>query len=235
MDKFLLKTLSLIFLFLSTEAAVAETVVPVKENENVSIQVSRDNYNRLLVEKDKITRLRFPQKHLSVERDEDGSVYLDVLDDRPFTIFVTTQGGRHFSALVSVAESAGETIRFIEKGASQKVLSRKARPRDLYAEKIKSLIASTEREEKLKGYQANTTKVRSVYLKPSLKAELVWSLSDKNMVSQKFHLINRSSKPISFDESWFKVKATRALMVKNNVIYPNQTVDVVRVLEVAHG
>ncbi len=233
--KFLFKAVLAAVLTAGTQAVLAETVVPIKENENVTIQISKDNYNRLLFEKDKIIKLRFPQNHLSVERDDDGSVYLDALDDRPFTLFVTTKGGRHFSALVTVSESTGETIRFIEKTIPVSKVAQKTKPKDTYAEKIKSLVAATEREEELAGFKANAIRVKPVYLKPSLKAELAWSLSDKNTVSQKFLLANRSSKPIRFDKNWFKDKKTKALLVKSEVIYPNQTVDVVRVLEVSHG
>ncbi|WP_419421625.1 TraK domain-containing protein (plasmid) [Legionella sp. D16C41] len=209
--------------------------MPVKENENVTIQISKDNYNRLLFEKDKIIKLRFPQNYLNVERDDDGSVYLDALDDRPFTLFVTTKGGRHFSAMVTVSESTGETIRFFEKRTPAKKVARQEKPKDTYAEKIKSLVSATEREQAIPGFKANAIKVRPIYLKPSLKAELAFSLSDEKTVSQKFLLANRSSKPIRFDQRWFKDNKTRALLVKNEVIYPNQTIDVVRVLAVSHG
>ncbi len=232
---FLFKTLLAGLLAAGTQTACAETVVPVQENENVAIQISKDNYNRLLVEKDKIIKLRFPKTHLSVERDDDGSVYLDALDDRPFTLFVTTKGGRHFSAMVMVSESKGETIRFIEKRTPARKVVRREKPKDTYADKLKLLVAATLHEKAMSGFKANAIKVKPVYLKPSLKAELAFSLSDEKTVSQKFLLANRSSKPIRFDKRWFKDNKTQAFLVKNDVIYPNQTIDVVRVLEVSHG
>lgn len=233
--KFLFKMVLAGVLAAGTQTVIAETVVPVKENENVAIQISKDNYNRLLVEKDKIIKLRFPQNHLSVERDDDGSVYLDALDDRPFTLFVTTKDGRHFSAMVTVSESNGKTIRFIEKRVPAGKVSRREKPKDTYAAMIQSLVAATEREQVVPGFKVNAIKVKPVYLKPALKASLAFSLSDKKTVSQKFLLANRSSKPIRFDRRWFKDNKTRALLVKSDVIYPNQTIDVVRVLEVSHG
>lgn len=236
MDKeHLFKIILSAMLFVGAQASNAETVVPVKENENVSIQISKENYNRILVESDKIIKLRFPQNRLSVERDDDGSVYLDALDDRPFTLFVTTTGGRHFSALVKVSELNGQTVRFVETKKPLKRLVSKKKPRDNYAEKIKSLVSATAHEQVITGYKVNDAKIRPVYLKPSLKANLAFSLFDKKTVSQKFTLSNHSSKPIRFDQRWFKDKNTRALLVKNDVIYPNQTIDVVRVVEVSRG
>lgn len=236
MGKYAFKILLAGLLGTAVQTINAETVVPVKENENVKIQISKDNYNRLLVEKDKIIRLRFPENHLNVEHDKDGSVYLDARDDRSFTLFVTTEKGRHFSALVTVSESNGETIRFIEqKSPSRLVTQKQPRIKDPYAEKIKALVSATSKEASMAGYKVNAIKVKPVYLLPSLKAELSYSLSDADTVAQKFSISNRSSKPIRFDKRWFKDEKTQALLVKNELIYPNQRIDVIRVMEVSHG
>lgn len=82
-----------LFLVLASPSMHAKDLIGVQENDHVALTLSHDNFNRLYVEGDKITRLRFPEGAMSVENDEDGSVYLDVKDEKPFTLFISTQKG----------------------------------------------------------------------------------------------------------------------------------------------
>ena len=229
-----LKISVLLPLLLSTPVQ-AEKVLTFKENDNVALSISRDNFNRLLVAGDKITNLRFPQNYLSIENDKDGSVYLDAKDDRPFTLFVTTQKGRHFSATITLSQSQGQTIKFVPFKPKPKRLVTKSKPKLSHQTKLVRLIKAVEKEKNLAGYTPSAANGKPVSLVPNLKSHFNYALENNHEIAQKFTLENRGWKPIRFDEKWFKNKETLALLVKSNVIYPHQSLEVIRVQGASHG
>lgn len=222
-------------LFFLSGMVHAESVVPFKENENVEITISKDNYNRIFVENDKILKLRFPEGYLQSQNDEDGSVYVDALDDRPFTLFITTKKGRHLSASVKLADTLGKTIKLKPK---RRVAFNSVRHRantKAQSLPILKLIKAVSAEKQMKGYTALKEKQRDVNLGRHVKSHLIYSLSNKKEVAQKFAVTNTGWKPVRFDRKWFKNKETLGLMVNRDVIYPGKTLVVSRVQEVQHG
>lgn len=218
--------------------AQAQTKLNIVENETIELTLSRTDFNRLFVEGDKITSLRFPEGYLSVENDKDGSVYLDVKDDRVFTLFVTTQKGIHFSALIKVDDTTGQTIGFLPttpKLASINNVSKfsfLAKPEN----ELIALVNSVEKEEQKPGFNAQKLNQKPVQIKPGLTSRLVYTLADAKKMGQKFKITNLTHKPIPFEDKWFKDKDTKALLVKERIVYPNETITVVRVEEgVKHG
>ncbi|MDF1931907.1 type-F conjugative transfer system secretin TraK [Legionella pneumophila] len=56
----------------------------------------------------------FPPNAMAIKRDEqDGSVYVMLAAANPFTLFLTTESGRHFSVTVNGEESLGKTIELV--------------------------------------------------------------------------------------------------------------------------
>lgn len=219
--------------------AEAQTSLHVAENETIELTLSRTDFNRLFVEGDKITTLRFPEGDLSVENDQDGSVYLEVKDDKPFTLFVTTQRGRHFSATIKAFDMTGQTIGLkatdAKNAQSKETVRHKAAPINP-ENALVALITSVEKEEQKTGFKAQRPNLKSVQIKPNLTSTLVYTLSNAQKMGQKFEIKNTGRTPVSFDDRWFKDKDTKALLVRKRMIYPNETITVVRIEEgVQHG
>lgn len=214
----------------------AEKIIQFKENKNVEVTISRDNLNRLLVANDKIINLRFPQSYLNIENDKDGSVYIDARDDRPFTLFVTTRSGRHFSATVKLSNDYGQTIKFVPERVVRRFAA-KAKPKKKvsYQSQLVKLMKAAEQEKGLVGFKATQPHSKAVKLLPTLKSALKYSLTNNKQIVEKFTLNNTGWKPIPFDSTWFKNKDTKALLVKSQVIYPRQSLTVLRVQGVQHG
>ncbi|PMM38677.1 TraK domain-containing protein [Vibrio lentus] len=90
-------------------AEVKTTVLPpslfsLSDNETVQVSLSGVDVNRLLVKDDIITSVRCPAGFCVIDNEpsQDGSVLLSLNTQRglsPFTFFVSTEGGRHFSVL----------------------------------------------------------------------------------------------------------------------------------------
>lgn len=219
--------------------AEAQTRLNVEENETIELTLSRTDFNRLFVEGDKITTLRFPEGNLSVENDKDGSVYLDVKDDKPFTLFVTTQRGSHFSATIKADDMTGQTIGLIASNSNSAKLKRTVMPmatKTSPENELVALVSSVEKEEQKTGFKAQRPNLKSVQIKPNLTSKLIYTLSNAQKMGQKFEIKNTGRKPVSFEDKWFKDKDTKALLVKDRVVYPNETITVVRIEEgVQHG
>lgn len=217
----------------------AQTKLRVEENETIELRLSRTDFNRLFVEGDKITTLRFPEGNLGVENDKDGSVYLNVKDDKPFTLFITTERGTHFSATINTGEMMGQTIGFLAANTNpvnDKEIRISKTQKVTHENELVALIASVEKEEQKTGFKAQRPDLKSVQIKPSLTSTLVYTLSNAQQMGQKFKIKNTGKKPVSFDDKWFKDKDTKALLVKERVVYPNETITVVRIEEgVTHG
>lgn len=97
-------------LLIATITAHSESIA-VKDNTDVQLTLSGSNYNRLLIHQDKIMDAVFPEGAMALKSDEqDGSVYILLNRQEPFTLFLTTEAGRHFSLTLSGEESLGKTI-----------------------------------------------------------------------------------------------------------------------------
>ncbi|WP_193392870.1 type-F conjugative transfer system secretin TraK, partial [Legionella bozemanae] len=68
------KPLSVALALISTMTMGANSI-PVKENSDIALTLSQNNYNRIVVKNDKIIEAVFPPNSMAIKRDEqDGSV-----------------------------------------------------------------------------------------------------------------------------------------------------------------
>jgi len=100
-------------LLLCAMHAHATTTQVFRENADVAVNLSHANYNRLVVRDDKITKAHFPEGSMVVKSENDGSLYVMAALQEPFTLFLTTEKGHHFSATVSSEKTLGKTVEFI--------------------------------------------------------------------------------------------------------------------------
>ena len=107
------KPLSIALALLST-LSMGATSISVKDNSDIALTLSQGNYNRLVVKNDKIMEAVFPPNAMAIKCDEqDGSVYVLLAASNPFTLFLTTETGRHFSVTLNGEESLGKTIELV--------------------------------------------------------------------------------------------------------------------------
>lgn len=225
------KTLLVALLLALVPSAYSEVKLSFTENSNIEFNISRSQYNRLLVKGDVIESLRYPAHHLAIEYVKDGSVYVDALDDRAFTLFIATKSGRHFSATVQVKALGGQTVQFEPKVIARKHLvkrpSRKAQ--------LVNLMRATSNEHKVAGYKADNHPGKSIRLQPKINLHQVYSLSNSSLVAQKYVLKNVGNTPIKINKNWLKDSQTKAMLLSESTIYPHQEISVVRVEGVRHG
>ncbi len=117
-----MKALFIIMGLMLSPLALADNTTTIKP---VSITIANDNQakiilsnqdiNRLFVMKDKISSLNAPNNRVIAHNDQFGSIFMNVIGKEPFTAFITTQKGRHFSLFVLPKSEPGVTVRFLPK------------------------------------------------------------------------------------------------------------------------
>lgn len=99
----------------SPVSAHSPVSINIANDQQAKIDLSSADINRIFVKSDKITSVNAPNNRLVAHNDQSGSIYMNVYGKTPFTAFVSTQHGRHFSLLVVPKSEPGVTVRFIPK------------------------------------------------------------------------------------------------------------------------
>ena len=89
------------------------TIININNNAQINIALSSEDINRIFVQNQKITSINAPSGLLSGHNDSSGSIYANIHGDTPFTAFISTNLGLHFSLLIMPKSEPGQTIEFI--------------------------------------------------------------------------------------------------------------------------
>lgn len=92
---------------------IKATQIHFANNDQVTLNLSNMGINRLFVKDDKILSVLGPAGYLRLQNDPSGSMYVNVLVSRPFTAFVVTKEGRHFSIMVRPKAMPATTVVFL--------------------------------------------------------------------------------------------------------------------------
>lgn len=87
--------------------------IRLKNDDQVQVSLSTQDNNRIYVKNDRITKINSLKRKVIAHNDSSGSIYLTAKGEKPFTLYLTTEKGRHFSFLVTPVKSHGETIKII--------------------------------------------------------------------------------------------------------------------------
>lgn len=101
------------FVYADSDNLTSPTVISIDPNSQASITLSKTDINRLYVHGEKITAINFPGNMLSAHNDSSGGIYVNTTSISPFTAFITTNVGLHFSLLIIPKAIPGQTIKFI--------------------------------------------------------------------------------------------------------------------------
>ena len=208
----------------------AMTSQPFRDNADVAVSLSNANYNRLVVKNDKIIKAHFPEGAMAIRGEEDGSLYVMVAKSEPFTVFLTTESGHHFSTTVSSENGLGKTIEFIP---SQTVLhvqpSKPASDQPPFATVVANLMTNMMHQKTLSGFEVKHHYGQAIRLQQGLV------LFPKLTYQGLLELYNGASKPVDLVESWFADKSVKAVTLSQTTLLPKQRAYVYRVLERSHG
>lgn len=99
--------------YASSDNVTEPTVISINSNSQASVNLSETDINRLYVKDQKITSINFPEGALTSNNDASGAIYINLKINSPFTAFITTNVGLHFSLIIIPKSMPGQTIKFI--------------------------------------------------------------------------------------------------------------------------
>lgn len=229
--------------FVSTVAA-GSTSLSVKDNSDLSLTLSQGNYNRIVVKNDKIMEAVFPPDAMAIKRDEqDGSVYVMLAATSPFTLFLTTEAGRHFSVTVNGEESLGKTIEFIPqqtvvaKSTVNKVQNTQTPSvaPDAVPEVILSMLTHMEQQKPFADVNVKRQfgKVERWSKGLTLLPKEYWD--GKLLKGETIELYNGGKEPLELSQEWFAKEGTLAIKFSKPTINPGERAMLYRVQGAQHG
>jgi conjugal transfer pilus assembly protein TraK len=222
-------------------SSFALTSTHFKENADLSVSLSNSNYNRLVVKGDKITQVHFPEGMMAVSNETDGGLYVMVSHPEPFTIFVTTELGRHFSLTVNTEAGLGKTVEFVADGnpapvltSATKVLAKIPEPTFLPSN-VTELMTGMLKNNVSKDYESKKYFNRAIRLGQGMTLFPKLTYKGKILSGEVTEIYNGSNNPIDLNESLFNGEGVKAISLSKNTLAPHDRALVYRVLEQAHG
>ncbi|RMW99870.1 type-F conjugative transfer system secretin TraK [Legionella jordanis] len=236
------KPLSIALALLSTVTMGANSI-PVKDNSDIALTLSQGNYNRLVVKNDKIMEAVFPPNAMAIKRDEqDGSVYVRLAASNPFTLFLTTEAGRHFSVTLNGEESLGKTIELVPVlpvVAASRTNAPKTNPKTIAQEAVpEAILAMLTHMEQQKPFadvnvKRQVGKVERWSKGLTLLPKESWD--GKLLKGETIELYNGGKEPLELAQEWFAKEGTLAIKFSKPSIAPGEKAMLYRVQGVAHG
>lgn len=227
------------FILILSQTVLAATSIAVNDNSDIALTLSQGNYNRLIVKNDKIVEAVFPPNALGIKRDEqDGSVYVMLAATNPFTLFLTTEKGRHFSVTLTGEESLGKTIELVPQQAvalKSKPTKKTSQPLAVAADSIVSMIAHMERHELIQGVKVKRQFGQVLRFKDGFTLFPKESWEGNDLKGEIIEVYNGSKAPLTLSESWFAKAGVKAIKLSKATLAPKESTLLYRVQGVAHG
>lgn len=222
----------------------AQNSIPVRDNSDVALGLSQSNYNRLVIKNDKIVEAIFPETAMGIKRDEqDGSVYV-MLNGAisPFTLFLTTESGLHFSVTVTGEEGLGKTVELVaprrsiaSQNSKAAVVATNKTTQEPPQDAMLEIINHMERHEPMPGMTISHPfgKVARMGAGISLIPKEVWE--GVGVRAEKLEVYNGGSKELNLLPEWFEADNVVAMKLSQPMLKPHDSAILYRVREVSHG
>ena len=216
-------------LVLLSSMSHALTTQTFQENGDVSIRLSDSNANRLVVKGDKITQVHFPEGALGVQNEADGSLYVTLLVDKSFTLFVSTEGGRHFSATVNPEDALGQTVQFVPQ--SPVVSVKKPQVTSPYhAMEVRDLMQEMVADKTPEGYVKKKRASKITHYQNGLKVTPALSYIGESLNGEVFTIYHGGKTPMTLSESWFASQDTEAVTLTSKTLMPGERAIIYKVV-----
>jgi conjugal transfer pilus assembly protein TraK len=205
------------------------TIPPVmqfEEGEQLNLSLSHINFNRVFVEGEKITKLRYPTGTFVVDKSElnnsdagDGSIYLKPVFDAPITVFFSTDKGHHFSITIKSDESSGKTLRLAVKNQTQLKYVKRDTPNSFETDAV---IAAMKEGIIPKYFKSVRIIPQPFYVKKDIRVTLEKQYQGKGLSGYVYRIENTSRNDLALSTSLFSHKKAEALSLSQDTLAPKQ-------------
>lgn len=234
-----MKRISIVLGLIVSTALHAEITQTFRDNTNLNIVLSDTNYNRLVVREDKIIQAHFPESSMGAKNEDDGSLYVLSNQKEPFTLFLSTERGHHFSATVNTESSLGKTIEFVpQRPPMPKKLTNVKRNLPKQGDDtsvIDVLMTHMIQKTPLKGFDVKRHYGRAVRLQQGLVLLPRLTYLGQGMLGDVTEIYNGGRLALELDESWFVLEGVKAISLSTHTLGPKQKAFVYRIMETHHG
>ena len=197
-------------------------IISFKDNDQISVVLSRVDTNRIEVKGDKITAVNGPTGEYAAKNDASGAAYISVYKQLPFTVFLTTEAGHSLSLFVVPKNVVGKTLILKARSASKEAI---AKEKDTpYQKLLTALITGMVNHKAPDGYFYHVVRharhfnfygigvmaLRGVYNGARLKGMV-------------FTLRNKTRHAITVKEAWFYQHGVAAIALSKQTLLPKET------------
>ena len=189
------------------------------DNDQTALTLSTSDINRLYVVGDKITGVNGPQDLYMAKNDPSGSVYLNVFGRVPFSLFVSTASGKHFSLFVLPKAVVGKTVSFtISGGRGAKHWENSSYYQTLLVSVIKGMMLG----QGPSGYSIlNLKRVKSLNIKDVYWLTPIRRYDGATLSGLVYRIENQLDRPITLSPNMFYRPNVRAAALSKQTIAAN--------------
>lgn len=226
--------LALMLTFLSsTTSVLANAINPVQlnfdNNQQLTVTLSKTGINRVFVKDDQITSIAAPEADMSSRNDAQGSVYARILTPQPFTAFVVTAAGRHFSLLVLPKGIPSQTVELIANSPSAaEIKTAKSR---VYEQRLIDIVRALLRGQTPKGMGIQKIEHAKPIDFQEGRLKTVMRFTGALMNAQVLRFQNTTAHPITLSANSFYHKGVLAVSLSKQTVMPQGNTEVVEVLK----
>lgn len=221
----------------------ASNSISVKDNSDIALTLSQSNYNRIVVKNDKIVEAVFPPNSMAIKRDEqDGSVYVILASQNPFTLFLTTEKGAHFSVALNGEEALGKTIELVPQ---RMVVAKATQPhpqnkniiktKEAVPEAILAMLMHMEQQKPFADVKVTRQFGKAERWGKGLTLFPKESWNSTLLKGEVIELYNGGKESLELNQEWFAKNETLALKCSKPTLKPGERAMLYRVQGVAHG
>lgn len=219
--------------------------IPIANNHQAVLTLSNQDINRLFVAGDKIIRVNAPSQRLIVHNDPSGSIFIQVLGQTPFTAFLATQSGGHFSLLMVPKSQPGITVQLIPDklvlpGHYHQAAAKRLEQSSAYEKTLINLLREDMHQHTPAGYTLIAVRAFSdipifqvpKYLdeKHTLSAQVIAGALGDQLALRQLRITNESKYPIQLLASDFYQPGVRAIALTQDILLPQHSTIIYEVI-----
>ena len=210
----------------ATFAGTSPQQITFQEGEQVTVSLSRLNYNRVFVEGERIIRASYPEGTLIIDKSDldnpaslEESIYLKPRFDEPLTLFLTTDKKHHVSLTIHADDSTGKTVRLVARQDTAKFITHQTRN----VSEVETLMAHLQAGEMPDGFKPARLISRPFYVKRAIQVSLVKQYEGANLTAVVYRLDNTASSPIEISTHLFDRRHAESLALSEDTLAPKQS------------
>lgn len=218
----MIKKLMLLSVMFSS-VAYSANIIQIKDNTDKGITLSQNNINRIYIENDKIVDFKYPKGHLyliqQTKGSEDGSLYLTGVAKEPFSVFVATEKGHHFSLVMDGKEGLGKTYALLPETPAIET-AKKWERKNTYEQTLTKLMVKVMHGELPDGYGIeNKAFSKRIQWSNAVALNPIKVIKGDKLKVEVFDIENKTKKQIQLKESYFS-KGTLATSLSSHELKP---------------